>query len=58
MYFEPAQNIVILVTVCVYSMCFSFLKAPAEDSVSGTLDSKPDPKKAKALGVSSKTKVC
>ena len=48
----------ILVKVCVYSMCFYFLKAPAEDSVSGTVDSKPDAKKAKALGVSSKTKVC
>ncbi|XP_052508216.1 cytoskeleton-associated protein 5 isoform X1 [Budorcas taxicolor] len=35
---------------------FQPASAPAEDSVSGTVDSKPDPKKAKALGVSSKTK--
>ena len=39
-------------------MCFYFLKAPVEDSVSGTIEPKPDPKKAKALGVSSKAKVC
>ena len=58
MCFEPAQNIVIFVRVCIYSVCFYFLKAPVEDSVSGTVESKLDLKKGKALGVSPKTKVC
>eukprot|EP00069_Balaena_mysticetus_P002600 bmy_04117T0 len=35
---------------------FQPASAPVEDSVSGTVEPKPDPKKAKALGVSSKAK--
>lgn len=39
-------------------MLFFFLKAPVEDSVSSTVETKPDPKKTKVPGVSSKAKVC
>lgn len=39
-------------------MLFPSLKAPVEDSVSSTIEAKPDLKKAKAPGVSSKAKVC
>ncbi|KAF3822047.1 hypothetical protein GH733_007421 [Mirounga leonina] len=35
---------------------FQPASAPVEDSVSSTIETKPDPKKAKALGVSSKAK--